>query len=85
MTARMVGALADPNLDILIILESIMEASNSGGVPREALANPASDTSLETRQSRPYQTPNLHDLGSLAKLQRYGFYYNDGKRYKDDY
>lgn len=31
------------------------------------------------------QPPELFELGTLAKLQHYGFKYNDGKRYKDDY
>lgn len=36
-------------------------------------------------QAPTYQSPELCELGSLDKLQRYGFSYNDGKRYKDDY
>jgi|GEM_PF-5662447 len=36
---------------------------------------------LPTR--RPYEAPELHEIGSLAQLQAYGASYRDGSRYKD--
>jgi hypothetical protein len=33
---------------------------------------------------RSYQKPALHELGSLGRLQAYGFNYFDGRRYKND-
>ena len=34
---------------------------------------------------RPYATPHLHEIGSLSRLQAYGFNYRDGTRYKCTY
>jgi hypothetical protein len=39
----------------------------------------------EALQSRPYQAPELYEVGSLDKLQHYGQWYHDGYRYKDDW
>ena len=36
-------------------------------------------------RGQPYEAPALHEVGDLSKLQHYGFYYNDGYRYKNDY
>ena len=53
-------------------------------------ADAAPETKIDTpsspaRQCPPYEEPALHEVGDLSKLQHYGFYYNDGYRYKNDY
>ena len=35
------------------------------------------------RPRQEYQTPSLHELGTLGKLQAVGFNWRDGRRYKD--
>ena len=35
-------------------------------------------------QARAYQSPEIHDLGSLAQLQHVGCNWHDGSRYKDN-
>jgi hypothetical protein len=35
-------------------------------------------------QARAYQSPEIHDLGSLAQLQHVGCNWHDGCRYKDN-
>ncbi len=35
-------------------------------------------------QARPYQPPELHEVGTLAKLKRVGFNFRDGIRYQNN-
>ena len=39
--------------------------------------------SVKAPQGGTYQAPELHELGSLEQIQRYGLNFRDGTRYKD--
>jgi hypothetical protein len=50
-----------------------------------ALITEAAEQAHDSCQARAYRTPELHEVGSLKKLQHYGKNYHDGLRYKDSY
>jgi hypothetical protein len=52
---------------------------------REDLVSAPGERLPQAPQGQPYEAPELHEIGDLGKLNHYGFKYNDGYRYKDDY
>jgi hypothetical protein len=47
--------------------------------------NSEATTEQQALPGKRYEAPELHEVGGLGKLQHYGFNYNDGYRYKNDY
>jgi hypothetical protein len=60
--------------------------TNELGSPktRQALGAATGERSPQPPQAKSYESPELHELGTLAKLQHIGCNWRDGIRYKDD-